>query len=112
MKNGGKNTADLQSVASDDGLDTMEKTAEELADNNQIMIGELELSDYFVESVATEVVELTACLKNESHGFKYEDSGKIERGPGDDTMWWTLHRAGSTWKVTSQELGWRGCARN
>ncbi|WP_293849844.1 hypothetical protein [uncultured Brevibacterium sp.] len=111
MKSGGEDTADLPSVASEDGLDTMEKTAQELADNNQIMIGELELSDYFVESVATEVVELTACLKNDSHGFKYEDSGKIERGPGDDTMWWTLQQVSGTWKVKSQELGWRGCTR-
>ena len=111
MKSGGEDTANLPSVASDDGLETMKKTAEELADNEQIMIGELELSDYFVESVATDVVELTACLKNESHGFKQKDSGEIERGPGDDTMWWTLQKVGTNWKVRSQELGWRGCTR-
>ncbi|WP_193070683.1 hypothetical protein [Brevibacterium sp. FME37] len=116
FSSGGKNDENAETFASENSLEALRNSAEELQDNGQYMAGEYDYYDVRVREIAlgpqadrADSVIVLYCSHDSNHAVVDLDDPLPSQKPQSLTMKHTITKNGDSWKVSNQELWSKKC---
>lgn len=116
FSSGGKDRKDAETFASENSLEALRNSAEELQDSGQYMAGEYDYYDVKVHEIdlgpeanRADSVIVLYCSHDSNHAVVDLDDPLPSQKPQSLTMKHTITKHGDSWKVSNQELWSKKC---